>query len=221
MSRADHRSGRVLSSAVVVELIPGFLTGWQELTRMSRFMGRGVWQWSLESAVDAGVAAVLAASAGYAMLRVAEPVLPSAALPLFALGWSAAVLFQTFRMLRHYGETNECLSFFNFTAAPFAFGEHEPMDELLLSDADRLIDVQPAPPAPPDGSADELLLDDILAKLGPDSRVVRLFDPAAMLTAGQLKANIDRSLQRRRQAAAPDASQALHEALAELRQSLR
>lgn len=50
----------------------------------------------------------------------------------------------------------------------------------------------------------ELLLDDALADAGPDSRVVRLFDRTAM------PASPDR-----------DASQALHDALAKLRRSLR
>jgi len=63
-----------------------------------------------------------------------------------------------------------------------------------------------------------LLLDDILASLGPDSRVVRLFAPEQMPTAGQLKERIDRHI-----GAAPDrdAADALHEALADIRKSLR
>ena len=54
-------------------------------------------------------------------------------------------------------------------------------------------------PEPP-----ELLLDDVLANAGEDSRVVRLFDPSAAP-----------------QAAPPDASAALYDALAKLRRSLR
>jgi hypothetical protein len=63
-----------------------------------------------------------------------------------------------------------------------------------------------------------LLLDDILATMGPDSRVVRLFAPDQLPTAGQLKAQIDRHI-----GAAPerDAADALHEALADIRKSLR
>lgn len=85
--------------------------------------------------------------------------------------------------------------------------------ELVLTDADRL-----SPPQP--NGADELMLDDILAKIGPSARVVRLFDPAAMPTPGQLKSRIDRHLHRETAPAFPDASDALHEALAELRRSL-
>ena len=84
-------------------------------------------------------------------------------------------------------------------------------DELLRTEADRL---QP--------QADELVLDDILAELGPNSRVVKLFDPVAMPTPGQLNSRIERHLRAGAPQAAPaDASQALYEALSELRRSLR
>jgi hypothetical protein len=67
-----------------------------------------------------------------------------------------------------------------------------------------------------------LLLDEIAAGLDPDSRVVRLFGEGSAPTPGQLKSRIDRHLER----SAPepqnfDAAQALHEALAELRRSIR
>ena len=92
-----------------------------------------------------------------------------------------------------------------FTRQELAFEEP---GELLLTDADRL----PAPAAD-----DALVLDDILAEIGPDSRVVRLFDREAMPTPAQMKARIDRHLDSGR---APDAAQELHEALAQLRRSL-
>jgi hypothetical protein len=79
--------------------------------------------------------------------------------------------------------------------------------ELILTDADRLPAQEP------------LELDDILAELGSDSRVVRLFDPAKMPTPGQLSSRID--AHQARSTAYPDASQQLSEALAELRRSLR
>jgi hypothetical protein len=67
-----------------------------------------------------------------------------------------------------------------------------------------------------------LLLDDILAELGPESRVVRLFDPAAMPTPGQLQSRIERHLDRHPSAEqSSEATQALHDALAELRRSFR
>lgn len=92
-------------------------------------------------------------------------------------------------------------------------GETDRLDpnELVLTQHDRL---RPA--------SEPLILDDILAELGPDSRVVRLFDRKAMPTAGQLKRRIDTHLGGGgAPVPAPDASQALSDALAELRRSLR
>ena len=67
----------------------------------------------------------------------------------------------------------------------------------------------------------ELLLEDVLARIEPGSRVVRLFDRAAEplgeLRDGQCHA---RSAVRPIPTP-PDATEALHEALASLRQSLR
>lgn len=91
-------------------------------------------------------------------------------------------------------------------------------DELLLSDADRV-----ASDAPLD-------LQDVLEEIGPDSRVVRLFDRKAMPapTPGQLQSRIAEHMKDGTSRSAPsnltgpsDASKALSEALAELRRSLR
>jgi hypothetical protein len=100
------------------------------------------------------------------------------------------------------------------------------MGELLLTDADRLKDelvLTDADRLEPDSTKSEpLVLDDILAELGPDSRVVRLFDPRTMPTPGQLKSRIDDHLEQEApQPGASDASQALSAALAQLRRSLR
>jgi hypothetical protein len=92
--------------------------------------------------------------------------------------------------------------------------------ELLLTEADRLHPgelfltdrLHPARQEP-------LVLDDILAELGPDARVVRLFDRKAMPTPGQLKSRIDSHLNQR--PAQAEAAKALSDALAELRRSLR
>jgi hypothetical protein len=98
-------------------------------------------------------------------------------------------------------------------------------EELLLTDADRLGFAGQAP----------LVLDDILAEIGPDARVVRLFDRKAMaapaLTPGQLQSRIADHLADGAPPANPshgsvasnrsDDSQALSAALAELRRSLR
>ncbi|MES2137441.1 MAG: hypothetical protein V4502_10340 [Pseudomonadota bacterium] len=89
-----------------------------------------------------------------------------------------------------------------------------PMDELLLTE-----DLRPADAGAGD---DPLLLDDILAELGPDSRVVRLFDPSAMPTPGQLTARIEQHLGKDGPPVMPhDASEALFDALDQLRRSLR
>jgi hypothetical protein len=86
----------------------------------------------------------------------------------------------------------------------------EPADLSLSGFTPAEIHLEPEPEA--------LLLDDILASMGPDSRVVRLFAPDQMPTAGQLKERIDRHI-----GGAPDsnAADALHEALADIRKSLR
>ena len=91
-------------------------------------------------------------------------------------------------------------------------------DELLLSEADRV------------GSEAPLDLNDIFEEIGPDSRVVRLFDRRAMPapTPGQLQSRIAEHMSDGTSRSAPpnlagpsDASKALSEALAELRRSLR
>ena len=96
---------------------------------------------------------------------------------------------------------------------------YEP-DELLLTDRyepDELLLTERY-----ESTEEPLVLDDILEQLSPDSRVVRLFDPAAMPTPAQLKSRIDRHLDGAApEVQAPDASQALHEALAELRRAIR
>jgi len=97
-------------------------------------------------------------------------------------------------------------------------------DELVLTEADQLRDELALTS---DGiestvSNEPLVLDDILAELGPDARVVRLFDRKTMPTPGQLKSRIDSHLdQVPPSAGVSDASQALSDALAELRRSLR
>jgi hypothetical protein len=115
----------------------------------------------------------------------------------------------------------------------FRILERQPADELFLTDADRLqpleaddlgelllTDSDRLHPLERDAS-DELVLEDILAELGPESRVVRLFDPAAMPTPRQLNARIERHLgEESGSTAPPDASQALYDALAELRRAL-
>ena len=120
--------------------------------------------------------------------------------------------------------------------SPPAFEFSEAPDELLLTDllapSDELLltDRLDAPRVPVDQTP--LVLDDIIAQLGPDARVVRLFDRKAMPmpapTPGQLQSRIANRLGDGAPLSAPsgtdvpaDASQALSAALAELRRSLR
>lgn len=88
------------------------------------------------------------------------------------------------------------------------------LEELVLTAADRL-----EPEA--EVAAEPLVLDDVLARLDPDSRVVQLFDSKRMPTPGDLDTRIRRHLRaRERNSAGPDASDALHQALSELRTQL-
>lgn len=91
-----------------------------------------------------------------------------------------------------------------------------PVDELILTLEQRLgVESWPAP-----AETSELLLEDVLVELQPDSRVIRLFDPAAVPTAGELHSRIERHLNQRSREHS-DAAQALNDALADLRRSLR
>ena len=87
-----------------------------------------------------------------------------------------------------------------FEPVPFEFAA----DELLLTER----------------VAEELLLDDALAPAPGDSRVVQLFGTRPLPTAGELHRSIEQHLASR-QASSPDATQALSDALAELRRNLR
>jgi hypothetical protein len=156
----------------------------------------------IEGIVSLAAAVILSAAVGFAVSRLT----PS----LVTVGGAAAsTLFIALLVLRSIAPGDEA-----FPLAPYVLTEleFEELDELLLTEVDRVH-------AP--GGDDELVLDDILANLGEDSRVVRMFDAAAMPTPGELRAQVNRHLDQARASKAPDASAALHEALAELRQSLR
>jgi len=75
-----------------------------------------------------------------------------------------------------------------------------------------------AQPMPRSEPVDELILDDVLEAIGPDDRVVQLFEPND--TAGEMQERIDRHL-RSGPRQVPDATQELHDALSALRRSLR
>lgn len=158
----------------------------------------------LESAIDGIAAAVLAVAAGYCGLALGVPPAAAAASAVLMLlaGWKA---------LGAVGAGSPSFPLHAFEVAPLPAAEQA--EELVLTDSDRL----DHPPVP-----DELVLDDVLARLEDFSRVVRLFDRSAMPTPGELKSRIDRHLDAAAPVPAPpDASQALHDALSELRRTLR
>ncbi len=166
----------------------------------------------IEKAVERLAAAVFAAAAGFAIYALTD-----FDRVLLALAAGAIAFFICVRLLGMVrGEAPHlALPVFDLPELPSPEWEElllTEMTELVLTQADRL---------KPARAKEELVLDDILAQLGPDSRVVRLFDPAAMPTPGQLKSRIDRHLQGETSHPSPhDASEALYEALAELRRSL-
>ena len=177
----------------------------------------------IELTADAGAAAALAAAMAYAILLTVAPV-PAAA-------GGALAFVAAFAGLRSVRPHDPGYALTEFGLIPL---EAEQPDELILTEVDRLLPELVLTEADriPDEliltdadrlpTEDELLLEDVLAGPEPDSRVVRLFDPAEMLTPGQLHDRIDRHLSGSGPpAASPDASQALHQALADLRRSLR
>jgi hypothetical protein len=188
----------------------------------------------IESGAEAGAAALFAAAASYAAYGLATV---AGVQPQLALGAAAAGLLA-------YLPCSWALGLAAGRKRPFVLATYTPRDfefseaveellltervsstdellltdrvtqndELILTDKDRLDSNSP------------LVLDDIAAQVGPNSRVVRLFDPKAMpaATPGELQSRIAGHLGDGASSRAPsDASQALSAALAELRRSLR
>jgi hypothetical protein len=178
---------------------------------------RGPREERIESVVDRVAAIVFAAAVGFSAFSFVQDRLTPA--QLFACVGAAVLsaFVMTVRFLRGIRAKPPAFELRTFQFPEFGFDDPEELlltdqVELVLTEADRLRQ-----------KVDELVLDDILARLGPDSRVVRLFDPAAMPTPGQLNARIEQHLRSDEPPAAPstDASEALHQALSELRRSLR
>lgn len=185
----------------------------------------------IETSVDRAASALFAGACGYAAFTSLGL---RAGLPLLGVEAAVAVLaayFLCFRILGSIKPADRKAPLLVFDLR--SFDPMEEPDELLLTEKCRLSDnpferaeqllLEHYKAAPASEEAEEereepLLLDDILAELGPDSRVVRLFDRDAMPTPGQLKSRIDRHLEPGESA---DAERALHDALAELRRSIR
>ncbi len=180
--------------------------------------------------LDFAAAAVPAASGAYAGMMLG-PLMDFAAFP--AAGILASGIFAaSFLVMRSVGKDE---AGFNIPAFETAVDrEVADQSELLLDsplDDDVLLldEVVQVPPLILDrpyveGQVDEiaeLLLNDAIPQPAPNSRVVQLFAPQPMATAGQLADRIERHLGNAPSAPTADATDALHEALEELRRSLR
>jgi len=171
----------------------------------------------IETGVEVLASALLGGAVAYAAFALLRNGLPQLQAALLASAIGAGAFLLSSLALRHKAAAprfrTPAFSPAELEVSEFdelVLGEEDRLapDELILADADRL---EPEP----------LELDDVLAELGPDARVVRLFDRKAMPTPGQLQSRIDDHLGHRNAATPQDASQALSEALAELRRSLR
>jgi hypothetical protein len=181
---------------------------------------RGRREERIEAAVDHLAAIMLAAAAGYVLFELLGSQLAlRQSIAVTATG-SGLIYLMVSRRLRAIQPQRPRFEFPVFRMADLELAEPDELllteqVALVLTEADRL---QPLPVAP----SDELVLDDILAELAPDARVVRLFDPASVETPGQLQSRIDDFLHGESPGSPPaDASKALYDALAELRRSLR
>jgi len=161
----------------------------------------------IEAVMDLAAAALLCAAVAYLLLHLGVA-------PLLAAGCAGAAFFACWRLLTSVAPLVADPSL-AFEAAPFP-PLPEPLPELLLTAADQLPQESSAE------DADELVLDARLIALGTNARVVRLFDPAAMTASVPAQDQIEVTLvEKTPPTAPPDASQALYEALADLRRSLR
>jgi hypothetical protein len=166
----------------------------------------------VERTLDSVASALFATAVGYAayswlITQVGNPVLA-----LESGAASAIALLLSYRLLstvpRHVRRAPVPI----FDVREIETMAPEPREEEPLD----LVEIfEPAAEEPLD-------LEDVLAQINSDARVVRLFDPAAMPTPGELRDRIDDHLDDVPDAAqSADAAQALHDALAQLRRSLR
>jgi hypothetical protein len=189
----------------------------------------------IETSAGRGASALFAAAAAYATYGLLLTFGVSAELGICAAGAGALSYLPCSRLLSVAGRRSPRFDLRSFELRDLELTDAA--DELLLTDADRLgssaelvltdadrlrardelvlTDADRFDPGEP------LLLDDILAEIGTESRVVRLFDRKAMPTPGQLRSRIANHLGQTSPVEAPaDAAQALSDALAELRRSL-
>jgi hypothetical protein len=162
----------------------------------------------IEKIVDSVASALFATAVGYAAHSWLGPRVGDPLLALESGAATAIALLLSHRMLSvvRPDTRQRPLAIFDVREIEEMPAEEEPLE---------LVDIF-------EPSEEPLDLHDILAELGSESRVVRLFDRAAMPTPGELKDRIDGRFDEMPDAVrSADAAQALHEALAELRRSLR
>lgn len=169
--------------------------------------------WTLVLALELAPAALLNFAIAFAVATLVGQSSFSGLAAQAAVAAGVAAFLLAWVALRRAGAPERRFPVCAFQPLPIENAVEQRADEgeLLLTD-----------PLEPDGAAEELLLDDILEAIATDSRVVRLFEPSGVPSAGELQSRIDRHLRSGSpRMDPPDASEALHEALAALRQSLR
>lgn len=159
----------------------------------------------IESVVDFGAAALLAGACTVALVKLAAPGMAIFAAPIFVMAWLGL------RQVRAQAPVFAV----PFDYAPYQFTSLA--DELTADDEERADPVEAESAA----VAEAMLLVDALPAIDEDSRVVRLFGSRQEESAANLLGRIERHLGRDRASTPPDASDALRDALSDLRQSLR
>ncbi len=201
----------------------------------------------IETGTERGASALFAAAVAYAAYWLSTAAGLDQLLPYCAAGTATLAYLPCLVVLRAAADGSARFALPEFALPEFEFFEApeellltEPLapaeelllteqlgaGELLLTDSDRVDPIVAREDVAP------LMLNDILAEIGPDARVVHLFDRKAMpvptLTPGQLQSRIADHLADAAPLVVPlnplapnDASHALSAALAELRRSLR
>ena len=163
--------------------------------------------WSV--ALEGVPAALFGTAAGFCVSKLAA-VAPLSLMPLGLGAAAAAVAWLPLRLFRGNQPQFPMPVFDPADYEPEVIFDAAPAEEPLLLEG----------PVAQLEEEDELLLEVRAWPAFDDPRVVRLFDPARMPSAGELQERIDRHLQSPERVI-PDAAQELHDAIAALRQSLR
>lgn len=138
-----------------------------------------------DSAIDLVASAAMASAFGWSLTQLAPHI------GLAATGAAICAAFAlTHAFMRLTGAARTARTADPAEIAPL------PFDESALAEIEALEEEEASRPLPPPSvPEDPLVLDDILAEMVPESRVVRLFGPPEDApTAGELKERIDRHL---------------------------